>query len=167
MTATTTSARGSGLLARLGIVIPQVGLAALFVYAGASKWSDPGGFAQEIANFQLWPALAPYLAAVLPAMEIVAGVVLLVGPGPRWRQAAAAAIFAILTLFTIAVTLAAARGLDISCGCFGTDSARVTWRTVIRNLGLLVVAGVLVGRLGMRAAVPGGPDGSALPAASS
>ena len=147
----------------IAILLPllRVGLGGLFVYAGAAKWQDPAGFAQEIVNYQLWPALAPHLAALLPAMEIVAGLALLVGPR-AWRQAGAAAIFAILVVFTGAVTLAAARGLDIRCGCFGSGSGRITWLTVARNLALLGAAGLLVRRLGHPAAPAGAADRVAL-----
>jgi uncharacterized membrane protein YphA (DoxX/SURF4 family) len=122
----------------------RLGLGGLFVAAGVAKWQDPAGFAQEIANYQLVSAqLAGHLATALPAMEIVAGLALLVGPRP-WRQAGAGALFVILLGLTFAVTAAAARGLDISCGCFGTGSGRVTWLTVVRNLALLAAAAVLV-----------------------
>jgi putative oxidoreductase len=121
----------------------RLGLGALFVAAGAAKWQDPGGFAQEIANYQLFPDLAPHLATALPAMEIVAGLAVLAGPR-AWRQAGATALAILLLGLTVAVTAAAGRGLDISCGCFGTGSGRVTWWTVARNLGLLAATGALV-----------------------
>lgn len=130
-------------LGQAPLLLVRLGLGGLFVVAGASKWGDPGGFAQEIANYQLWPGLAPYLAAVLPAMEIVAGLALLLAP-LSWRRAGAAALFFITAAFTVAVGAAAARGLDISCGCFGAGSGRVTWLTVLRNLALLTAAGWLI-----------------------
>jgi putative oxidoreductase len=138
-------------------------LGAIFITAGLSKIVDPKAFAQEIANFQLLPALAPYLAAALPATEIVAGGALLVGT-PPWRRAGAAAIFALTALFTVAVSSAAARGLDISCGCFGAGGGPVTWLTVARNVGLLAIAGALVAtgaepRRGAPTPVPAAPAG--------
>ena len=120
----------------------RLGLGALFLVAGALKWRDPAGFAQEIANYHLLPALAPYLAVVLPAIEITAGLALLAAP-LSWRRAAAAALVLVTAAFTVAVVSAVARGLDISCGCFGGGSGRVTWLTVLRNLALLGGAGWL------------------------
>jgi putative oxidoreductase len=133
----------------------RLGLGVLFVVAGALKWRDPAGFAQEIVNYHLWPGLAPYLAAVLPTIEITVGVALLAAPLP-WRRAAAAAIAVVTAGFTLAVGSAVARGLDISCGCFGAGSGRVTWLTVLRNLALLGAALWLVwaGRDGTRHADP-------------
>ena len=121
----------------------RCGLAALFIVAGALKWRDPSGFAQEIANYRLWPELAPHLAALLPAVEITAGLALLIAPVP-WRRAAAAALVLLTAAFTLAVATAVVRGLDIDCGCFGAASSRVSWLTVGRNLILLVAASWLV-----------------------
>ena len=129
------------------VLAARLALGALFVVAGISKGLDPAAFAQEIANYQLLPALAPHLAIVLPAMEIVAGLALVVGPAP-WRQAGAAAIALLLLALTGAVTLAVARGLDISCGCFGAGGDRVSGWTVARNLALLSVAGLLTVKTG-------------------
>jgi putative oxidoreductase len=128
-------------------LVLRLGLGGLFIAAGAAKWRDPAGFAQEIANYQLLPVampqLGPHLATALPAMEIVAALAVLVGPR-RWRQAGAAALAVLLVGLTFAVAAAAARGLDISCGCFGTGSGRVTWWTVARNLALLGASLALV-----------------------
>jgi putative oxidoreductase len=120
----------------------RLGLGTLFVVAGALKWRDPAGFAQEIANYHLLPGLAPHLAVVLPAIEITAGLALLAAP-LSWRRAAAAALVLVTAAFTVAVASAVVRGLDISCGCFGAGSGRVTWLTVLRNLALLGGAGWL------------------------
>jgi putative oxidoreductase len=129
-------------LSRVLAAVLRIGLGVLFVVAGAVKWADPTAFAQEIANYQLLPGLAPHLAVLLPAIEITAGAVLLAGP-LVWRRAAAAALFLVTAAFTVAVTAAVLRGLDISCGCFGGDSAKVTWLTVLRNLALLAAAAYL------------------------
>jgi putative oxidoreductase len=133
----------------------RLGLGALFLLAGALKWRDPAGFAQEIANYHLFPGLAPYLAVVLPAVEITAGLALLAAP-LSWRRAAAAALVLVTATFTVAVVSAVVRGLDISCGCFGAGSGRVTWLTVVRNLTLLGAAGWLAWAWGRaeRAAAP-------------
>jgi putative oxidoreductase len=133
----------SGAKLAVGInLLLRLGLGALFLVAGALKWRDPAGFAQEIANYHLFPELAPYLAMVLPAIEITAGLALMAAP-LSWRRAAAAALVLVTAAFTVAVVSAVVRGLDISCGCFGAGSGRVTWLTVVRNLALLGAAGWL------------------------
>lgn len=127
----------------LGLLLLRLGLAGLFLVAGALKLRDPAGFAQEIANYQLVPGLAPYLAIVLPPAEIVAALTLAVGPSP-WRRAAALLLTGLAALFTFAVAMAAGRGLDISCACFGQGSGAITWLTVARNLLLTAAAATLL-----------------------
>jgi hypothetical protein len=123
----------------------RVGLGGLFAVAAALKLRDPAGFAQEIANYQLVPAWAPYLAVALPAVELTAGLAVAAAP-ISWRRAGTVVLALLLVLFTIAVGAALARGVDVSCGCFGTGSGQVSGWIVARNLALLAVAGALLAR---------------------
>ena len=134
----------------------RLALGALFVVTGVLKLRDPSGFATDIANYRLAPALAPLLAVVLPWTEIVAGAVLM-ALGAGWRRAAALCIAAMMAVFTVGAGSALARGLDVSCGCFGSDSAPITWWTVLRDVALLAAAAVLVGGERAGAPAPGPP----------
>lgn len=128
---------------RRGLVtVVRLALGALFVVAGALKLRDPSGFASAIANYQILPSLSPYLAAALPAAEIVAGLALMVAP-VAWRRAGALVIALMMLAFTVAAAAALARGLNVDCGCFGSASEAVTGLTVVRDL-LLVAAAVAV-----------------------
>jgi uncharacterized membrane protein YphA (DoxX/SURF4 family) len=122
-------------------------LGGLFVYTGVVKLADPTAFAVEIHNYQLFPALAPILAGSLPAIELAVGGALVLGPRP-WLRAGALSCVALMVVFTAAVTSAVARGINISCGCFGAGSSPVTLVTVARDVillaasvGLLLLAG--------------------------
>ena len=99
-------------------------VAAVFVVAGAFKLGSPEMFAGDIERYALVPgSVSQFLAYSLPPLEILTGVALL---WPRFRLAGwfwAAALFA---MFAFAVGAAKIRGLDISCGCFGSD-LRLTW----------------------------------------
>ncbi len=117
-------------------------IAAIFIYAGASKLQDPAAFATEIDHYELWPELAPYMAVSLPAIEIVLGLSLLVSPR-AWRRAAALVCAGLMAAFTFAASAALARGLDIDCGCFGSGSGPITWLTLVRD-GALFSACVLL-----------------------
>jgi putative oxidoreductase len=128
---------------RFVLLALRLALGALFVFAGAVKVADPSAFAIEIHNYQLFPALAPVLAATLPAVELAIGAALLVGPR-LWVRAGALAAAALLVLFTVAVGSAVARGINISCGCFGAGSGPVTWMTVIRDVALLAASAAIV-----------------------
>lgn len=118
-----------------------LGLAALFGYAGAMKLQAPVAFAEEIANYQLLPALAPHLAIVLPVLELLVALALVL---PRTRRAAALVGSGLMVAFLVAVTSVVVRHVDIACGCFGKDSAAVTWFTVARNVALLAACVYLV-----------------------
>ena len=74
-------------------------------------------FAKDIDNYKLlsWPA-AVALGFFLPWLEIASGVALVT----RWLERGGVLILGSLTnLFIAASIVAKARGLDISCGCFG------------------------------------------------
>jgi putative oxidoreductase len=132
-------AGGAKALRAAAYLVARLGLGALFLAAGGLKLSDPYAFALEISNYQLFPSLAPWLAAALPSTEIVVGVALVAGPR-AWARAGALAAALLLAAFTVAATSAVVRGVNISCGCFGADSGPVTWLTVLRDLGLVAAA---------------------------
>ncbi len=116
--------------------ILRLGLGGLYAVTGALKLRDPTAFATEIHNYQLFPALAPLLAASLPAVELALAAALLFGPRP-WARAGGLASAAVMAVFTIAVASVVARGINISCGCFGAGSGPVTVLTVLRDVALL------------------------------
>jgi uncharacterized membrane protein YphA (DoxX/SURF4 family) len=121
----------------------RLALGGLLIIAGALKLSDPTAFAGEIVNYRLLPSLAPWLAATLPVLEMTLGLLLIAGPR-RWRRASALAAFALLVVFTVAVAQVVARGINVSCGCFGGNSGPVTLSTVARDLALTAMAGAIL-----------------------
>jgi uncharacterized membrane protein YphA (DoxX/SURF4 family) len=125
------------------LLLLRFGVGAILIVAGALKLRDPGAFATEIANYQLLPMLAPYLAAALPAAEVLVGAVLVVAPA-GWRRPAALAAAALFGMFLLAVGSAYARGINIECGCFGTGGGPITALTLLRNVGLIAAAAFLV-----------------------
>ena len=124
-------------------LVLRVGLGGLLVVAGGLKLRAPVAFATEIANYQLVPAVAPYVAAVLPVLELVVGGALVVGRR-AWRRAAALAALGLLAAFTVAVASAYLRRINIDCGCFGTGGGPITGLTLARNLVLMAAAATCV-----------------------
>jgi putative oxidoreductase len=130
---------------RVLLLLARLALGLVFVVAGALKLRDPAAFAQDIANYQLVPSLAPVLAVVLPALEVVVGLALL-ALSSSWRRAAALVAGGLMIVFTVSASTALARGLDVSCGCFGGNSGAIGWTTLARDVALLAAAAlVLVG----------------------
>jgi putative oxidoreductase len=92
----------------------------VFIYAGAIKALDPVHFANDIDNYKIlpWP-IAAGLAFYLPWLEMLCGVALIF----RFLYRGGLSILTALILVFIGATIAAkARGLDITCGCFGHAS---------------------------------------------
>jgi len=131
----------------------RVLLALAFGYAALTKVGDMQQFAEQVANYQLLPAgLVPAVAAAVVGVEIACAVLLLLGL--LVRPAALVAVL-LLAAFIGALSLALARGLDLTCGCFGgTEPA--TWDTVGRDVVLLGVALVPL-RFGAGALAAGRP----------
>lgn len=96
------------------------GLAAVFAYAGGVKVADPAAFAEAIGNYRLLPdVLVNWMAVCLPWIELSAALALCL---PAWRRAGALLVLGMSGVFALAILSAWVRGLDISCGCFGTGS---------------------------------------------
>jgi putative oxidoreductase len=116
-------------------------IGALFIYAGAVKIIEPVEFARDIDNYKMLPwRLGVFLALYLPWLEIFCGLALIT------RVLYRGGIFIVtmlMSLFIIASIVAKARGLDVSCGCFGHASKYLnfSWHLVL-DIALLV--GLLV-----------------------
>ena len=95
----------------------RVLLGAVLLVAGAVKIPDAAGSVRAVRAYDLLPeVVVPALGYALPVIEVVCGVLLLLGVFTR----AAAALGAILMVaFVIGIASAWARGLQIDCGCFG------------------------------------------------
>ena len=103
-------------------LILRLVLGGAFIVAGALKILQPATFAADIENYRLLQHEAINLLAItLPWIEVIAGLLLVLG---IWKRASALLIAVMLIVFLIAIGQALARGLDIRCGCFGTVEAR-------------------------------------------
>jgi uncharacterized membrane protein YphA (DoxX/SURF4 family) len=128
-----------------------IALGALFIYASWDKIEAPRKFASIVYHYRLvGPSAtlgflpANLLAVVLPWVELVCGVLLIVG---LWRREAAALTAAMLVVFVFAVGWALAQGIDIkNCGCFSVSSEGRTAgvKLILGDLGLLLAAVYLV-----------------------
>jgi putative oxidoreductase len=120
----------------------RIALGGLFIFAGATKASDPGTFAIEIQRYNLVPWLPGALAAAyLPWLEILVGTLLVL---KKFERGALLLITCLLLVFTFALASATFRGLGIDCGCFGKAFAATgTIFPLVRNVLLLAGAGFL------------------------
>jgi putative oxidoreductase len=120
-------------------LLVRLGLSGLFAYAAIGKLGDPGGFAQDVSNYRVVPdALAPLLALGVPVLELVTAIALLL---PGYARGGAALSALMLAGFALGMAQAKLRGIDLECGCFGTDSgAKVSWGKVALNGGLAILS---------------------------
>ena len=121
--------------------IVDIILGAVFIYAGLTKVVDPVAFANDIDNYKIlpWP-LGVGLAFYLPWLEIFCGLAVILRRlylGGLWILAA------LVSIFVVATIAAKARGLDISCGCFGHASKNWSFSTHLA-LDLLLLAFVIL-----------------------
>jgi putative oxidoreductase len=120
----------------------RLALGLTFAVAGALKIPDPQAFAESIDRFQLvpWPA-AVAMSDLLPWLELISGGCLIFG---WWKQGALSWITCLLALFWVALLIAAARGLNVECGCFGRFAGETgTLMPLARDTGLLLAVGAL------------------------
>lgn len=113
----------------------------IFVYACLHKIAHPHVFGLDIATYDILPLSVINLVAItLPWVELFAGVMLITGFRVR---GAALAVAGMMVGFTVAIIIALAKGLDMSCGCFAsqtTEEDPISYLTVLRDLGWLFLA---------------------------
>ena len=118
-------------------------LGLLFIYAGAVKVLEPVRFAGDIENYHLlpWP-VGVRLAFYLPWLEILCGLALIFR---RLYSGALVLVLVLMLVFLGATISAKARGLDISCGCFGhvSDQLSFAWHLVL-DFAILAGLGALL-----------------------
>jgi uncharacterized membrane protein YphA (DoxX/SURF4 family) len=129
-----------GILARL-----IVGL--VDITAGVAKFPDPPGNVRQVRAFQILPeAVVPTVGHALPTVEIVIGAMLILGLLTRSFAVLATLFF---TAFIIGIAAAWARGMEINCGCFGSQGVPANPQRqyaidIARDIGLVICSTWLV-----------------------
>jgi uncharacterized membrane protein YphA (DoxX/SURF4 family) len=131
---------------RFLLIAARILLGLIFVYAAYAKLHFNGAwhlrdyyffFAMGIDSYRMLPLGAvEWMAKILPWVELGLGALLVIGAGVRW---AGLVVSALLVVFMIALAHAALGGLEINCGCFGSNSVKPS-RELILDGGLLVLA---------------------------
>jgi putative oxidoreductase len=99
----------------IGVRVLEVVLGGLFLYAGLQKYLHSYEFAEAVLAYQLLPgSLVGATAAVLPWMEITAGLCLVVG---LKRRSCLIILAWLVAGFLVVIFITMARGLKIDCGC--------------------------------------------------
>ena len=127
-----------------GLVI-RVVLAAVWAWASLSKIGNPRTFTQAVRAYDVTPEwLGKTIGYGLPTLELVLAILLLIGLITRYAAWLSAAL---LGVFLVGILQAAARGLEIQCGCFGgggQTNSTTYLIDILRDLGLLVLTAFLI-----------------------
>jgi len=115
----------SPTVSRIGHVLthPYLTLAArlvlggVFIFAGATKLGQLPQFAYLVHQYGVLPySLSQVYGYVLPPLEVVVGTLLILGVFLRTTSVISGLI---VLSFIIAKSIALARGMNLTCGCFG------------------------------------------------
>src|SRR5208283_2614568 len=121
---------------RVMFIAARLALAAVFHWAAYTKLRDPWViFAMEIDAMHIVPgAMVEFLARSMPWLELLVGVLLLLGIQTR---VAASVATALLAVFFTTLLVLYVRGFQGDCGCFGPGE-QLGPKTLARD-GVLVV----------------------------
>ncbi|GAA1965032.1 DoxX family membrane protein [Nocardioides panacihumi] len=124
-------------------VLARLVTGVVWIWAGASKLSDPYAAVLAVRAYQLLPAgIADTVGHLLPSLEIVVGAALVLGVLTRGAAVVSALLF---LAFIIGISSAWARGLQIDCGCFGgggfdpNAASKYPWE-IARDAALLLMS---------------------------
>ena len=131
-----------GLLAR-------VVTGGVWVVAGALKLPDPAASVRAVRAYDLLPeTVVPTVGHLLPVVEVVVGLLLLLGLLTRPAAVVSSLLF---VAFVIGISAAWARGMSIDCGGLGGGGFDADARDnypweIARDVGLLAASAWLVVR---------------------
>jgi uncharacterized membrane protein YphA (DoxX/SURF4 family) len=132
----------------LGLVARLV-TGGVWIVAGALKLPHPADSVRAVRAYDLLPeAVVPTVGHLLPVVEVVIGVLLVLGLLTRSAASVSALLF---VAFIIGISSAWSRGLSIDCGCFGgggfdRDATSKYPGEIARDVGLLALSAWLAVR---------------------
>lgn len=114
-----------------------------FIFSGFVKLVDPLGstyklqeyFSADVLNLEFLIPFALPLAILLILIELVLGVMLLVGYLPKFTMRS---IFLLMLLFLFLTWYSAHYNKVIDCGCFGDAVKLSPWETFYKNVALMI-----------------------------
>lgn len=131
------------MLDPLVLKLVSISFALLLLLAAVHKWTAHDAFRRNLAAYELLPraAINPVSFAV-PTVEVLLGLMWLIGVVPVVTAVASAAL---LASYTFAIGINVLRGrVHIDCGCGMASLAgreqSVSWGLVVRNLLLIAAA---------------------------
>jgi uncharacterized membrane protein YphA (DoxX/SURF4 family) len=125
---------------RIFIFLVRIFLGGFFIAAGMDKITNTQAFADSILQYKVVsPTVAMCIATFLPSLELLCGLGVITGLYVRGSKLL---MTIMLVSFTILVSSALIRGLDISCGCFSQDPSvsKIGYLKIVENCGLILLS---------------------------
>jgi putative oxidoreductase len=120
----------------------KVFLGVIFLLSSVTKVFETAKFMDSIAGYKIVPQMFLYpMALIIPWVQLVCGLLLMLDVYPKSN---AFVLSGLLTVYTIAITSAFIRGIDMDCGCFDLMIGlpdRVGIFAIVRDLVLLGMSG--------------------------
>jgi uncharacterized membrane protein YphA (DoxX/SURF4 family) len=125
-------------MVRVMFIVARLALAGVFHWAAYTKLRDPWMiFAMEIDAMHIVPgAMVEFLARTMPWLELLVGVLLLIGFQTRVAASVATALLAVFFTTLLVLYL---RGFQGDCGCFGPGE-QLGPKTLARDGALLALS---------------------------
>ncbi len=114
-----------------------------FAFAGCAKLLGVKEFERSLDSYRILPRTwLRSVARIVPVIEILLSAPLIVG---LWVREAALGSLLLLVLFAAVLSFNLLRGVEFSCGCFGSGTGeRASWWSVARNIALAGVSASLL-----------------------
>jgi len=107
-------------------------LGVLLVWSSWHHLANPWAFLVAVSRYDILDTrLTEFVAMVLPSFQFSLGVMLCAN---TFRRTTASMTLALMLLYSLSQFQALARGLSISCGCFGSSSDELSIFTVARSV---------------------------------
>lgn len=126
----------------MGLLL-RVVVGGVWIAAAALKVADPAASVAAVRAYQLLPSnLVTPVGQLLPVLELVVGVMLVIGLLTRVAGVMSALLF---VAFIVGIASVWARGINIDCGCFGGGGAdpdaasKYPWE-IARDVALLAAS---------------------------
>ncbi len=135
-------------------------VAILFLFSGFTKAVNPFGLSVQFVdyftalNLEFMHPLAPLCALLLPTLEMLLGVLLILG---LYRKLVGWVTLLVMSFFTVLTLWIALESPVSDCGCFGDIFIISNWATFYKNLAfMLPTVIVFLGRFGQGRVAWGG-----------
>lgn len=115
-------------------------LAIVLCLSSIEHLRNPWYFLNSVFQYKiLWGYVCVSFAITIPMFQFVLSATLF---SFTYLRGSFTACMCLFTMFLIAQLVTLWRGLDIACGCWGTFSEQITWKTILFDVALIVVSGI-------------------------